>query len=399
MNIFLCATICIFVVVLFFMVLMFCKIKALSRMVMELKNQSKEFQEDTKIYENLKVDVIVLEMGKNLLRFENKLSDKINILRQKFADELGYIVPEVKIRENNNLAVDEIAIMVHDLRVLKTTIYSDRLLTLLFDYEKNNQNVPSDKIPAVGAYNKEVCWITKKDYHKLSKSIQSKEAIDVIIDFLEEIIIEKVDDILSVKEVYKYIKYVKENYSSEVVDVVLGEISVNKFKEILTHLLREKISIKDINFIFDKLSGIVQYSQSPCLLAEMIRTFLSQQILNRNAIYNTLFAIVISPAWEKLLQESCDETELGHILLLSPPQMQYFIDDFMSVLSKATKDINFQPVVLCTPKVRYALFSLLSRYVPDIAVIAYSELLPKLEIQALDTIGNNDSYEKIVNME
>ena len=105
---------------------------------------------------------------------------------------------------------------------------------------------------------------------------------------------------------------------------------------------------------------------------------------------NILYALTLSPDWEKTLDDSCQRTELGTMFLLNPVQVQELIETTANTLMRAHQSCGQQPVILCSPRIRLPLYQLLERHIPTIVVISYSELITDIKVEAVDTIG--DSY-------
>ena len=103
-----------------------------------------------------------------------------------------------------------------------------------------------------------------------------------------------------------------------------------------------------------------------------------------------MYALTLSPEWEKILDDSCQRTELGTMFLLNPVQVQELIETTATTLMRAHQTCGRQPVVLCSPRIRLPLYQLLERHIPTIVVISYSELITDIKVEAIDTIG--DAY-------
>ena len=107
---------------------------------------------------------------------------------------------------------------------------------------------------------------------------------------------------------------------------------------------------------------------------------------------HVLYALTLSPEWEKTLDDSCQRTELGTMFLLNPMQVQDLIESTAMTLMRAHQSIGQQPVILCSPRIRLPLYQLLERHIPTIVVISYSELITDIKVEAVDTIGESSGY-------
>jgi len=153
------------------------------------------------------------------------------------------------------------------------------------------------------------------------------------------------------------------------------------------NLIREKISIKDVIFIFERLCDFARYSKEPDILSERLRAALGRQVCLTNSVNNTLYVVTLSQEWEKILDDSCQRTELGTMFLLNPLQVQELIEMAASVLMRSHQAVGQQPVILCSPRIRLPLFQLLERHIPTVVVLSYSELITDIKVEQIDTIG------------
>ena len=79
-------------------------------------------------------------------------------------------------------------------------------------------------------------------------------------------------------------------------------ISTSNLRKIFVNLIREKVSIKDIIFVFERLCDYARFSKEPDILSERLRAALGRQICLTNVDRDkTLFALTLSPEWEKTL--------------------------------------------------------------------------------------------------
>jgi flagellar biosynthesis protein FlhA len=160
------------------------------------------------------------------------------------------------------------------------------------------------------------------------------------------------------------------------------------------NLVREKVSIKDIIFVFERLSDYARFSKEPDILSERLRAAMGRQICLSHADRNkNLYAVTLSNEWEKMLDDSCQRTELGTMFLLNPLQVQELIETTSETLRRVQQTYDRVPVILCSPRIRLPLFQLLDRHIPIITVMSYSELIPDIQVQAVGTIGASEFTE------
>ena len=348
-----------------------------------------------RMYERLGVDVLSLQVGAGLLVIadpdqEGQLLAKIAALRQRVTDELGYILPNIRIMDSSALEANEYLIAIRGNTVATGFVYPGKYMVIADQWDSVKPEVPEDAIVGVDpTYQTQAYWVSEEDA-KSTKAITAVDATDVVITHLQEITRKHVDDIMTKTDVLKLMELVRSQDPTLVNDLVPTIISTSDLRKIFVNLIREKVSIKDIIFIFERLCDYARFSKEPDILSERLRAALGRQICLTNVQeYKVLYALTLSPEWEKVLDDSCQRTELGTMFLLNPMQVQELIETTAATLMNAHQNLGKQPVILCSPRIRLPLFQLLERHIPTIVVISYSELITDIKVEAVDTIGES----------
>ena len=349
----------------------------------QLENVRQNMQDlvnPNKMYERLGVDVLSLQVGAGLLVIadpdqEGQLLAKIAALRQRVTDELGYILPNIRIMDSSALESNEYMISIRGNTVATGYVYPGKFMVIADQWDAVRKNVPDDAIIAVDpTYQTQAYWVSAEDAQE-AKSVTAVDATDVLVTHLQECVRKHVDEVMTKTDVLKLMELVRSQDPTLVNDLVPAIISTSDLRKIFVNLIREKVSIKDIIFVFERLCDYARFSKEPDILSERLRAALGRQICLTNVQEdNILYALTLSPEWEKILDDSCQRTELGTMFLLNPMQVQELIE---------------QPVILCSPRIRLPLFQLLERHIPTIVVISYSELITDIRVEAVDTIGEN----------
>lgn len=348
-----------------------------------------------RMYERLGVDVLSLQVGSGLLVIadpdqEGQLLAKIAALRQRVTDELGYIIPNIRIMDSSALESEEYLISIRGNTVATGFVYPGRYMVIADQWDAVRQSVPEDAIVGVDpTYQTQAYWISDEDA-KQTKAVTAVDATDVIVTHLQECVRKHVDEVMTKTDVLKLMELVRSQDPTLVNDLVPAIISTSDLRKIFVNLIREKVSIKDIIFIFERLCDYARFSKEPDILSERLRAALGRQICLTNTQEDkVLYALTLSPDWEKTLDDSCQRTELGTMFLLNPMQVQELIEETANTLMRAHQNIGKQPVILCSPRIRLPLYQLLERHIPTIVVISYSELITDIKVEAVDTIGES----------
>ena len=346
-----------------------------------------------KMYERLGVDVLSLQVGSGLLIIadpdqDGQLLAKIAALRQRVTDELGYIIPNIRIMDSSAIKDNEYLIAIRGNTVATGVVYPSKFMVIADQWEALGKKVPDNVIVSVDpTYQSQAYWIDPQYIDRNSK-IVAVDAVDVIVTHLQDCVRKYVDEVMTKTDVLKLMELVKSQDPTLVNDLVTTIISTSDLRKIFVNLIREKVSIKDIIFIFERLCDYARFSKEPDILSERLRAALGRQICLQNCNKDkVLYALTLSSEWEKTLDDSCQRTELGTMFLLNPMQVQELIETTANTLMKAHQAVGVQPVILCSPRIRLPLYQMLERHIPTIVVISYSELITDIRVEAIDTIG------------
>ena len=360
-----------------------------------VKQNMQDLVNPNRMYERLGVDVLALQVGTGLLSIadpeqDGQLLAKIAALRQRVTDELGFIIPNIRIMDSSALDANEYAILIRGNKVATGFVYPGKVMVLADQWDSMNKPVPQDAIVGLDpTYQTQAYWVSRESVGA-DEGISQTEPTDVVVTHLQESVRKYVDEVMTKTDVLKLMELVKSQDPTLVNDLVPTIISTSDLRKIFVNLIRERVSIKDIIFIFERLCDYARFSKEPDILSERLRAALGRQIcLTHSTQDKVLYALTLSSDWEKILDDSCQRTELGTMFLLNPLQVQELIEMSATSLMRAHQNIGRAPVILCSPRIRLPLYQLLERHIPTIVVISYSELITDIKVEAVDTIGES----------
>jgi flagellar biosynthesis protein FlhA len=346
-----------------------------------------------RMYERMGVDSLSLQVGVQLLQIadpeqDGQLLGKIAGLRTRLTDELGFILPNIRIMDSNALEPQEYLISIRGNPVASGRVYPGKFMILASMFGAYGVEVPDDGIKDVDpTYNTEAVWLPPE---AIPAELQGAavEATDAVIAHLQEIVIKYVEEVMSKMDVLKLMELMKQSDPSIIQELVPNMLTPNDLRKIFVNLVREKVSIKDIQFIFERLSDYARFSREPDVLSERLRASLGRQIcLSHADKAKSMVAVTLSNQWEQVLDESCQRTELGTMFLLNPMQVQQLVEAVSDAMRMVQQHYGRVPIVLCSPRIRLPLYQLLDRHLPMVTVLSYSELIPDVKVQAVDSIN------------
>lgn len=296
---------------------------------------------------------------------KNLLSQTVRV-RQELTNNLGYIIPKVQFIENASLDEFEFSINIHGVNIINAKAYPNHLA--FFEDELNIDKAPKNSIKEKDVLTKrKMLWIPKNECENFW--VEGLEATEYIANYLEYVSIVHVDEIFDYKDLNRYVEFVAEQ-NEFLTETILGDyISVSELKYILTQLIREKVSIKDIVYIFEKLNDFSDDPNKADLL-DRLRVSLSRQISASVASKDKeIFAYELDDDTLELLEAQTNKEESNVKVDLSK------FSKFKKLLKEARKDIIEQNAIIVAPQqYRQIIFILVSQLFMDIPVICFEEV-------------------------
>lgn len=359
----------------------------------EETGEEEQLEEEMKSPESminlLSLDQIEFEFGYGLIPLADAdqggdMLDRIVMIRRQLALELGIVIPVVRIRDNIQLQPNEYQIKMKGSEVAKGEVLLDHYLAMSPGIEDETIEGVKTTEPAFGL---PALWITEE--MKERAELAGYTAVDppsVISTHLTEIIKKHAHELLGRQETKQLIDHLKETYPTLVEEVTPDPLSVGDVQKVLSRLLRENVSIRNLPVIFETLADYGPMTKDGDLLTEYVRQALSRQISGQFTNDNgPLKVVTVSGGTEKKFADAIQQTEHGNYLAMDPDDTQAFYDATAKELQQL-EAAEQTPVILCSPAVRMYIRQMLERLLPDVAVLSYNELEPNVEVQSLGVV-------------
>lgn len=348
------------------------------------------FRDINNIYSLLNVEMIEMEFGYSLIPLVDesnggKMINRIVIFRRQYAQEMGFVIPSIQLRDSSNLGTNQYVIKIRGEEVAKGEILVDYYLAL----EPANPAGEIDGIetiePAYGIPSK---WITQD--RKEMAEIYGYTVIDplsVMLTHLSETIRKHAYELLNRAEVIKLLDTVKEKAGSLVEEIFPSMVSYGDFQKILSSLLKEGIPIKDMESILESITESYAAGKDLDGMIEEIRVKLRRTITRKFCEGGQLKVIVLDAELEKQIISSLTKSSQGVYLALSPNLMQSVISQMGEELKKFN-DLPQDPVLLTSQVLRIYMYRLLEQFYPNVYVLSFNEITNNIQIQAIGNINS-----------
>ncbi len=327
--------------------------------------------------DNLHVDPLELELGYGLIRLADPASggdllDRVTKIRHKIAQELGIVLPKVRIRDNVRLEQRTYQIKLKDVAVAWGEIYADGFLAI-------DTGLTTGRVPGIEtvepAFGRPAFWIEAGQSERAQLlGFSVVEPTAVIVTHLTEIVRSHTDELLNRQQVHQLIDALKERAPKLVEELIPDVLKPAQVHQVLGNLLRERVPVRDLETILETLGDYADRTKDLGILTEYVRHSLSRTICQQyRDKQRVLHVVTLDPALEDVLAAGFDYTERGLHIKLSP-QTSDLITGEISQQLKRLVDLGHPPVVLCSPQIRAGLKQITATSMPKLAVLSLNEV-------------------------
>ncbi|MDF3022974.1 MAG: flhA [Alphaproteobacteria bacterium] len=337
----------------------------------------------------LAIDNIRVELGYGLLPLVNnpekgRLTDQIKGLRRQLAEDMGFILPSVRIQDNLQLPANSYVVRIKEIEAGKGDIRPDMLLCM---------NPTGDKIELPGEATREptfglpAMWISP-DYREEAhfRGYTVVDPATVVTTHITEVIKDNMPDLLSYAETQKLLDELPKTHQKLVADVIPTKITVTGLQRVLQNLVSERISIRDLPTILEGVAEATGFTSNVTMITEHVRARLARQICDQNSNNAGILPLVtLSGEWEQAFAEALIGNGEEKQLAMAPSRLQQFIQSVRTVYEDMAMK-GESPVLLTSPGIRPYVRSIIERFRPQTIVMSQNEIHPRAKIRTFAQI-------------
>ncbi len=334
----------------------------------------------------LALDLLRIELGYGLLPLINdvkgqRITDQIKALRRQIAQELGFVMPSVRILDNMQLGTNEYCIRVKEVQAGKGELFPGSLLAMdpkgaPIDLPGTHTTEPAFGLPAI--------WISQALREEASfRGFTVVDPGTVLTTHLTEVIKANMAELLSYAETKKLLDELPAEHKKLVDEIIPSQISVNGVQRVLQTLLTERVSIRDLPTILEGIAEAVGHTKNALYITEHVRARIARQLCHQHvAPGGYLPLIALSPMWEQAFAESLVGQGEDRQLAMSPSQLQQFIHAMRDRFDESAQKGEV-PVLLTSPAIRPFVRSVVERFRPQTVVMSQNEIHASVRLRTL----------------
>ena len=339
------------------------------------KKKSMAVPDESKSIETImKLEVLELKLGIRLLQLvqgNSELLDKIKAIRKTIASELGFVIPQIRISDDSNLAANEYQLYLKRIPLVKGKVEVDKLLAM---GGLTNEKLVGLKVKEP-VFNLDATWIasTLKE-EALMKGFTVVDAPTIISTHISEIIKKHAEDIITRQDIVDIIDRLKKDFPI-VIEEAMKVTSYGSLLKVCRDLLHEKIPIIDMLTIIEAVADIAEFTKAPEVLLEHVRAKLYRLITQKfKDTDGVLHIITIKPELEQQFIGKIQEHHGVSQLMLSIAEINNLVTKTKKLLDSIEVKGFSKITMVVDPILRKRISEIYEKFGLQVSVLSHAEL-------------------------
>ena len=347
-------------------------------------------EEEKALEDILKVEMLELTLGYQLIRLADNsqggdLLERIRSMRRKIASDFGFLMPQVRIRDNLHLLPTQYQILLKGIAIGEGEIKPDKFLAMDSGMATGEIKGDVTKEPAFGL---DAIWIQPEQ--KEDAIINGYTVVDpatVISTHMSELIKKNAEDLLTRQEVQVLIDKIKADFPV-IIDDVLKVASIGLIQRILKALLHEKIPLKDMLTILETIADVAEYTKNVNLITEQVRAKLARIITQMYAGEDGVIRLLtFDTASEQMMLEKSQEQDGTRNLMLNVGEINQLIQATSQKASELLQKGISPIVIIVDPQLRRGVAEIYERFSLDVVTLSHAEIDSSATFEVMGSVS------------
>ncbi|NUM56942.1 MAG: flagellar biosynthesis protein FlhA [Candidatus Hydrogenedentes bacterium] len=349
------------------------------------KKEGETKAEPTKTEDLLNVDTLKIELGYGLIGLADgkqggDLLQRVQIIRQQMATKMGFIVPVVRIVDNMRLRPNEYRVKLRESEIARYELIPDFYLAMNTGLVEEEIDGLPTKEPAFGL---SAIWVSQAQRDRAERlGYTIVEPSAVLATHLTELLMMYAPEILSRQDTQNLIDHVKQSAKTVVEELVPNALNVGEVQKVLQALLRERVSIRNLEIILQTLADYAPRTRDTEVLTEYARHALARQICASYADEEgQLRVVTLAPELERELLDAIRQADAGEYVPIDPKRAEEIAKATVQAVQPLVLS-GQEPVVLTSAQVRRYFRRIVERHMPKLVVLSYNEIDPAIRLES-----------------
>ncbi|HDF2344196.1 TPA: flagellar biosynthesis protein FlhA [Morganella morganii] len=334
-------------------------------------------------------DVLRLEVGYRLIPMvdsnqDGQLLTRIRGIRKKFAQDMGFLLPSVHIRDNLDLAPTVYRILLKGVEIGRGEVQPERWMAINPGCADGELSGIMCEDPAFGLPAYWIEEVLREEAQTLNYTVVDPSS--VIATHLNHLIVLHTDELFSRQETQMLLDRLTKESPKLVEDVIPGLVSITLFHKVLQNLLSERVSIRDMRTIIDTLADNCGTITDPDDLTSQVRISLGRAITQQWFPGSEECQVIgLDTTIERLLIQS-----IQNGTSIEPGIAANLLSQTERAITQQTA-LGVTPVLLTTPLLRVMLSRFLRRAYPQLVVLSNMEISNNRTVRITAVIGGDNA--------
>ncbi|QFR49698.1 flagellar biosynthesis protein FlhA [Sulfurimonas lithotrophica] len=347
-------------------------------------------EEESALEDILKVEMLELTLGYQLISLADSnqggdLLERIRSMRRKIASDFGFLMPQVRIRDNLHLEPQQYQILLKGVSIGDGVIKPDKFLAMDSGMATGEIQGEATKEPAFGL---DALWIEPAD--KEDAIINGYTVVDpstVISTHMSELVKKNAEDLLTRQEVQALIDKIKNDFPV-IVDDVLKVAPIGLIQRILKSLLHEKIPLKDMLGILETIADVSEYTKNVEFITEQVRARLSRTITQMYSSDDGVIRLLtFDTSSEQMMLEKSQEQDGVRNLMLNVGEINALIQATSAKATELLQNGISPVIVIVDPALRKGISEIFERFSLDVITLSHAEIDSNATFEVLGSIS------------
>ncbi len=339
------------------------------------------------------VETVSISLGYKLVGLVSQpdapLTQRVRGVRQTLSESLGFLLPEIHIRDSLKLKASHYQIYINGEKIEGAELHTDRMMAIPSPevYGEIDGILGTDP-----AYQMPVVWILPSEKARaLNLGYQVIDIASVIATHLNKVIRSHLPDIFKHDDVEHMMARLTQ-LAPKLAEALKGQLSYTQQHKVYRQLLQEEVSLKDIVTLATALVEGSESSKDPVLLAADARFALRRSIVSSIAGERSEIGVfVLDNNLENTLMSAVTiARQSGPVSLDNVPVEPNLLNQLqttMPVVKEKLRKEGHPPILAVTPQLRPLLARYAKVFSPGLHVLSQNEIPDKLGVSVLGTLG------------
>lgn len=349
------------------------------------ENSSVQPEKEEHLYQKIRFYPIEINLNKelytSLLAQEEQLLGSIQQLREKIAFDLGFVIPEVKIKIDKKLTYPAYYLSIQGHHSTPNQLYFDKVLALLSARCQDDVLMPGIEVRDP-SYGLPATWVAPEEQQEAIRlGFTVCDPLMVLTTHLNEYINNHLPQLLTRDETEQLLLQPEAKSLSE--ELIPNLLSLSQIQRILQSLLQEKVSIRYLRHILELLLEHGKKTPDPIQLVELVRAGLALPICQKLLLHQDNLQVL---TLESSLEQKLNQVIVNKEFLALEPQATEELITALAVQVEHMLNQRKRPILLCSSLLRRHLKQLTQRVIPHLTVLAMNEIPVNIQVESFGVI-------------